>query len=652
MEKSITYKNLITKIILLTLVITLSVAFIYGEYLKRDAIEKLTKIDAKKTSKLVFQSLYSAMEKGWTKEDLKNIIDRINTIDDEMIVNVYRSPIVAEVYGDIKSDAKARKANPFVKQALKSEEVLNIIDDSMIQFFYPIIAEQQCLKCHTNAKEDDVLGVIDISYPINDLKISLSTMINFFALFIVMFSLIVFLSLYFEFDKYLVKPIKIFVDKINDISENKDIKQRVKIDNKIKEITSMQKVFNNMLDSLEYQFYNDELTDLPNRKKLLEIVNGDKYASLMLINIDKFQEINDLYGDEVGNELLVYISNILEENSPKSSTLFKLHADEYALYYEQDLSLEELKSLALYLIESIEKNAFVVKEDNEAHVNVSIGIALGNEALLTNADIALKIAKRKRQKFILYDSSMKIEHEYEQNLKWGKKIKDAIKEDRFIPLFQPIVDTKTQEVVKYESLIRMVDKNGELISPIHFLNLAKKNKLYPQLTMIMIKKTFEVLSKIDKKISINLNVDDILNKEVYDYIIKHLKVSNSGQRVVFELIESEGIENFDEVLNFIEDVKHYGCQISIDDFGTGYSNFEYLMKLKVDYIKIDASMIRDIDTNRNSQMVTETIIDFANKMGIETIAEFIHSKNVYEKVKEIGIHYSQGYYFDEPTSLD
>ncbi|WP_419782726.1 EAL domain-containing protein [Malaciobacter marinus] len=652
MEKAITYKNLITKIILLTLVITLSVAFIYGEYLKRDAIEKLTKIDAKKTSKLVFQSLYSAMEKGWTKEDLKNIIDRINTIDDEMIVNVYRSPIVAEVYGDIKSDAKARKANPFVKQALKSEEVLNIIDDSMIQFFYPIIAEQQCLKCHTNAKEDDVLGVIDISYPINDLKISLSTMINFFALFIVMFSLIVFLSLYFEFDKYLVKPIKIFVDKINDISENKDIKQRVKIDNKIKEITSMQKVFNNMLDSLEYQFYNDELTDLPNRKKLLEIVNKDKYASLMLINIDKFQEINDLYGDEVGNELLVYISNILEENSPKSSTLFKLHADEYALYYEQDLSLEELKSLALYLIESIEKNAFVVKEDNEAHVNVSIGIALGNEALLTNADIALKIAKRKRQKFILYDSSMKIEHEYEQNLKWGKKIKDAIKEDRFIPLFQPIVDTKTQEVVKYESLIRMVDKNGELISPIHFLNLAKKNKLYPQLTMIMIKKTFEVLSKIDKKISINLNVDDILNKEVYDYIIKHLKVSNSGQRVVFELIESEGIENFDEVLNFIEDVKHYGCQISIDDFGTGYSNFEYLMKLKVDYIKIDASMIRDIDTNRNSQMVTETIIDFANKMGIETIAEFIHSKNVYEKVKEIGIHYSQGYYFGEPTSLD
>ncbi|RXJ98173.1 diguanylate cyclase [Arcobacter sp. CECT 8986] len=652
MEKSTTYKKLITKIILFTLIITLALAFLYGEYLKRDAIEKLTKIDAKKTSKLIFQSLYSAMEKGWNKKDLANIIDRINTIDEEMSVNVYRSPIVAKIYGDIENDAKVRKANPFVKKALHNTEILNIIDESLIQFYYPIVAQEQCLKCHINAKSGDVLGVIDISYPVRDLKVSLTSMINFFVMFIILFSIVLFVALYFEFDKHLVKPIKVFVNKINQITDEKDIKQRVDLTNKIEELSSMQKVFNKMLDSLEYQFYNDELTSLPNRKRLLEIVNKNNYASLMLINIDKFQEINDLYGDDTGNNLLVHISELLEENSPKSSNLFKLHADEYALYYEQDISLEELQSLALYLIEIIEKNIFVVNEGNEAHVNVSVGIAVGNEALLTNADIALKIAKRKRQKYILYDSSMKIEHEYEQNLKWGKKIKDAIKEDRIIPLFQPIVDTQTKEIIKYESLIRLKDVSGELISPIHFLDLAKKNKLYPQLTMIMVRKTFEKFSKIDKKISINLSVDDILNKEVYNCIMTHLKISNFGNRVVFELIESEGIENFDEVLTFIEEVKSYGCQISIDDFGTGYSNFEYLMKLKVDYIKIDASMIKNIDVNKDSQMVTETILDFANKMGIETIAEFIHSKNVYEKVKELGIHYSQGYYFGEPMSLD
>lgn len=651
MKKSTTYKKLIMKIILSTLALTLAIAFIYGEYLKKDAIEKLTRVDAKKTSELIFQTFYSAMEKGWTREDLEKIVGRINKIDEKMSINIYRSDIVAQEFGAIKEASHMIKNNSFVKRALNKEEVLKIHDDSLIQFYYPIVAQEKCLSCHTKAKTDDTLGVIDISYPIENLKISLTSMFNFFVIFIIVFSLVIFIFLSLKLNKYLVKPIKTFIHKINYITENKDIKQRVKLTEKIDELTSMQEVFNSMLDTLEYQFYNDEMTSLPNRKKLIESLMTDKYASLMLINIDKFQEINDLYGDETGNKLLIQISDILKEYSPKNSQLYKMHADEYCLYYENDLDIEEMKSLALYLIESIEKNAFLVNDEHEIFINATIGIALGKEQLLTNADIALKIAKRKRQKYIIYDSSMKIEHEYEQNLKWGKKIKEAIKEDRFTPLFQPIVDAKTQEVLKYESLIRMIDKNGDYISPIHFLDLAKKNKLYTKLTKIVIKKSFEKFKNKDAKVSINLSVEDILNKDVYAYILKQLEIFDIGEKVIFELLESEGIENFEEVLSFIQDVKKYGCKISIDDFGTGYSNFEYLMKLKVDYIKIDASMIRNIDTNTNSQLVTQTIIDFAKKMGIETVGEFVHSKNVYEKVKELGINYAQGYYFGEPKEL-
>jgi len=104
-------------------------------------------------------------------------------------------------------------------------------------------------------------------------------------------------------------------------------------------------------------------------------------------------------------------------------------------------------------------------------------------------------------------------------------------------------------------------------------------------------------------------------------------------------------------MEFIIDIKKYGCEISIDDFGTGYSNFEYLMKLKVDYIKIDASMIKDIDTNRESEMITETIVDFAKKFGIKTIAEYVYTKSVYEKVNSLGVDYAQGYYFGKPEPL-
>ena len=220
-----------------------------------------------------------------------------------------------------------------------------------------------------------------------------------------------------------------------------------------------------------------------------------------------------------------------------------------------------------------------------------------------------------------------------------------------MPLFQPIVDAKTQQIVKYESLIRMVDEHGQYIAPIYFLELAKKNKLYHQLTKIMIEKTFQKFKDLPYEVSINLSVEDIRNKEINAFIIEQLKNSSVGNRIVFEILESDGIENFDEVLEFINHVKQYGVKIAIDDFGTGYSNFDYLMRLKIDFIKIDGSMIKNIDTDNNSQMITQTIVEFAKRMKIKTIAEFVCSRDVFEKIKNLDVDFAQGYYFGAPKEL-
>lgn len=651
MKKTTSYNKLILKIILITLTFSLTIAFVYTHYMKKEAIEKLSKVDAKKTTELIFQSLYSAMERGWTRDDLENIIARLNSVDKNMAVNVYRGEEVAKQFGDILKDANARKTDVFVQSAFQNNDVLNVIDDSMIEYYYPIVAKQECLKCHTQTQAGSVLGVINIMYPIDDLKISLSSIINFFILFIILFSIVIFIALFVEFDRYLVKPIKNFITNINYISNHKDITKRVGTDNKITEIDSMQSVFNNMLDSLEYQFYHDELTTLPNRKKLIETLSFENDAILMILNIDKFQHINDLYGDKIGNDIIKNTANIIKENVSKEALLFKLHADEYALYLPTEAVYEEIKALALHLANCIENHTFVINE-NEIYINATIGVAYGTSYLLNNADMALKLAKKKRQKYLIYETSMNIEHEYEQNLKWSKRIKDAIENDRIEPLFQPIVDTKTSKIVKYEALMRMIDEKGEYLSPIHFLELAKKNKLYPKLTKIIIEKTFEIFKNIDAQVSINLSVHDVLNEDVYSTIIEKLNEYKLGDKIVFELIESDGIENYKEVIEFINEVKKSGAKISIDDFGTGYSNFEYIMKLKVDYIKIDASMIKDIDKNLNSQMVTETIIDFARKMNIQTIAEFVHSQSVFDVVKEMGIDFAQGYFFGKPQKLD
>ena len=164
--KKTTYKKLILKIILITLSFSLSIAFIYTQYMKSEAIEKLSKVDARKTTQLVFQSLYSAMEKGWTRDDLEKIIFRLNEIDKNMSVNVFRSEEVVKQFGDIQKDLEARRNDYNVQKALQNNEVLNIINESTIEYYYPIIAKQECLKCHTQTQENNVLGVINIIYPI------------------------------------------------------------------------------------------------------------------------------------------------------------------------------------------------------------------------------------------------------------------------------------------------------------------------------------------------------------------------------------------------------------------------------------------------------------------------------------------------------
>jgi diguanylate cyclase (GGDEF)-like protein len=629
------------------MIITLAFAYIYSEYIKKDAISKLAHNDARKTSVLVFETLYSAMQKGWDRNDINEIIDRLNKVDINMHVGVYRSPVVAELFGEIPKDTLSLRNNSRVARAMKGEEILNIKELNTIDYYYPVKAKQVCLKCHVNAQVDDVLGVISVSYPIEDLKISLSEIVNFFIIFFIIFTLLIFLAIFFELNIYLIKPIQLFSNTIKSITSSNDITKRVLVNDNIEELDSIKGVFNSMLDSIEYQFYNDTLTQLYNRRKLTEDLENNHNAFLILVNIDSFQEINDLYGDEAGDVILKEFAHFLQENCFKDALCYRLHSDEFALLCMDSNCIKEVELFTSMLSEKISNKQFTIDETTQLYLSATIGISFGKN-LLANADTALKLAKKRKKNYLIYDDTMTMAQQYEKNLEWTKRLKQAIETDKIIPVFQAIVDTKTQQIVKYEALMRMLDTDDTLIAPIHFLELAKKNKLYHQLTKIMIEKTFNVLHHCHCNISINLSVDDILNKEIYSFILQKLKQSEHSKQIVFEIIESEGIENFKQVLEFIEDVKQYGVKISIDDFGTGYSNFEYLMKLKVDFIKIDGSMIKNIDHDINSQMVTETIVDFAQKMNIKTVAEFVHSKEVFEKIKILEVDYAQGYYFAQP----
>ena len=198
----------------------------------------------------------------------------------------------------------------------------------------------------------------------------------------------------------------------------------------------------------------------------------------------------------------------------------------------------------------------------------------------------------------------------------------------------------------------MLDENGNTISPMEFLPIAKKTKLYPQITAEVINQACTLFEKRKEEFSINLSVSDIVNEKTKQKIIDTIIHTGTASQIVFEILESEGIENYDEVAKFISEVKALGSKIAIDDFGTGYSNFENILKLNVDYIKIDGSLIRGIHSNPRHHVIVETITDFAHKIGTKTIAEFVSDEETYTIVKKIGINYSQGYFTGKPQILE
>jgi len=399
---------------------------------------------------------------------------------------------------------------------------------------------------------------------------------------------------------------------------------------------------------LNYIAQNDTLTGLGNRYKLLNDIQKSGSSAIAIIDIDNFSHINDFYGHAIGDIVLKeFALQIRELNSCKECNLYHLSGDEYVVL-AKNISQEEFISKISDLEEKLSKSQLPINDDFIVF-NFSIGISFeSNETILSTADMALKIAKRENKSLLVYSEDISLNEEYVNNLKWKSTIKEALESNRVVPLFQPIVNNATMEYEKYESLVRIKDGDN-YITPFYFLEISKKTRYYAHITKVMIEKSFESFKNSKREFSINLTIKDILNDEINDFIFETLDKYAISQRVVFEIVESESIENFASVSSFIHRVKSYGCKIAIDDFGTGYSNFHYLIKLNPDYIKIDGSLIKNILTDKASQIVVKNLVNFAKDLNMKTVAEFVENEAIFEHVKALGIDYSQGYYFSAPT---
>ena len=402
----------------------------------------------------------------------------------------------------------------------------------------------------------------------------------------------------------------------------------------------------NKTQELENNLRKDFLTKEGNRFKLIEDINNSEKPFLALLNINQFGEINDLYGHKFGDEILKVLTKIIKMFLKEDYFIYRLYSDEFAILANNKSKNEFIKEIK-FICDEISSYPIKIR-NKEIYIQLSQGISFEKkEDLINTADMIKRYAKKNKNIYI-YDKNFEIEKIYEKNILWTSKVKKALENDRIVPYYQAIYNVKTNKIEKYEALVRLIDDDGIAVSPYYFLDIAKKSKQYLKLTKVVVKKSFDYFKDKDFEFSINITIEDIKNENISSYILDMLKEYNIASKVVFEIVESEGIDDFTQVNNFIDDVRKLGCKIAIDDFGSGYSNFEYLIKLNADYIKIDGSLIKDILINKSSQEIVVTIIDFAKRQGFKTIAEFVSDEEIFKKVKDLGIDYVQGYYIDEP----
>lgn len=393
----------------------------------------------------------------------------------------------------------------------------------------------------------------------------------------------------------------------------------------------------------------ERLTKLLNRSSFEEDEKRLNHPVLFLIDIDGFRHINNFYGVEAGNlilqEFAVRLKGLIPEDL--NAKIYKLGGDDFGVLFEHNPGFD-LKVIAEMMIVEIEKKDFMYQDYN---ISVSISIGISRERpLLEKADMVLHYLERyTRVKYREYSEELSLHKNISENMRVLNILKKAISKDAVVSYFQPIVNNQTGRIEKYECLVRVIDEGGNVLPPSSFLQVAKGAKLYGEITKKMIERGVAAFKDKEYEFSLNLSVEDINDREIEEFMTMILeKNPEMACRTTFEIIESEGIENYEIVRDFIQKVKKYGCKIAIDDFGAGYSNFGHTMQLNIDYLKIDASLIKEIDKNEKSQILTETIVNYAKRLGIKTIAEYVHSEEVHKKVKALGVDYSQGYYIGAP----
>ncbi|WP_248480390.1 GGDEF domain-containing protein [Tepidibacter aestuarii] len=405
----------------------------------------------------------------------------------------------------------------------------------------------------------------------------------------------------------------------------------------------------------------DDLTNSYNKNKLLEVLQkqSDDEKILLFMDIYNFSSINAIHGSAFGNKVIKKLTDTLNNSLGRDGILIHSKADDFLfLFSSQDWENALCKSKQL---NDILTNLEIKINNSTININVFLGLTKinpseikdWNTAILLIEDIFNNLKKTTESGLLTFSDFNELLKIKEQKDTKKEEIIKAIEEDRIVPFFQPIYNIKENKVEKYEVLMRI--KSGEnYLSPFPYIKIAEENNLISKLDLIVIEKAMKCKNNMDKedkiKLSVNASGKDLNDSEFLPKVVRLAdQYKIKYQNIIFEITETQNIDNIDSLVKTIYSFKQLGFTFSIDDFGTGFSSMQYLKRIPANYLKIDGSFIKDINEKEESLYIVKSIVHMAKAFKMETIAEFVESEEILDIIRELNIDYAQGYHIGKPS---
>ena len=441
-------------------------------------------------------------------------------------------------------------------------------------------------------------------------------------------------------------------------SGDKDGYMSIKFD-RTKEI-AMTKELENKNKELKNEALKDKLTGLGSYFALTQRMEQGSGGMIIYININNFMDFRFFYKTKTVDAIIASFATTLQlciDTYKIDANIYRVQFDEFCIWYGGDDAERAVRKF----IDYFKANSLYITVEGARefipNIKITIGVSMPQDTpqtnRLTQAMLAHHEAKQNGETVQFYTENSHIEQQYYHNQIMSRTIENALYNDTVIVECQPIYDVSGEmaRVKYYEVLVRLIDENGKIRYPGEFLDIAKKISLYNDITKKVIEHVFRLVEKFtNTSFSMNLSSSDIANESIRDLIEKKLRVCSRPEHLYFEILESEGVDDYKIVNDFINKIRAYDCKISIDDFGSGYSNYYRILELDIDTIKIDGSIIKKLPYDKNARYLLQTIIDFAGRQGYNVVAEFVSSEEILAEIKKFGIKYAQGFLLGKPTS--